>query len=81
MRLVNADDICRYIKTEINPYGKPFKGSTYEFGLKIAEHIENMSTAYDADEIVKRIDNEVAGITNMQLLKIDEIVKDGGVNE
>lgn len=36
-------------------------------------------TAYDVDNVVERIDNEVVGITNMQLLKIDEIIKAGGI--
>lgn len=80
-KLVYADDICRYIKTEINPYGKPFQGSAYELGLKIMEHIEKMSAAYDVDRVVEQIDNEVPNITNLQLIKIDDIVKSGGVNQ
>ncbi len=56
-KLVYADDICRYIKTKINPYGKPFKGSAYEFGLKIMEYIENMSVAYDVDKVVERLES------------------------
>lgn len=52
-KLVYADDICRYIKAEINPYGKPFEGSAYEFGLKIMKYIESMSAAYDVDKVVK----------------------------
>ena len=31
-----------YIKEQINPYGKPFTGTVYEFGLKIMDYIENM---------------------------------------
>lgn len=54
-KLVYADDICRYIKAKINPYGKPFEGSAYEFGLKIMEYIENMSVAYDADKVVQQM--------------------------
>lgn len=52
-KLVYADDIYRYIKTEINPYGKPFEGSAYELGLKIMKHIENMSADYDVDKVVE----------------------------
>ena len=54
-KLVYADNIYRYIKTEINPYGRPFKGSVYEFGLKIMEYIKNISAAYDADKIVEQV--------------------------
>lgn len=56
-KLVYADDIHRYIKAEINPYGKPFEGSAYEFGLKIMEYIENMNVAYDVDRGVERLKN------------------------
>ena len=34
--------IYDFIKRTINPYGKPFKGTAYEFGLKIMDYIENM---------------------------------------
>lgn len=54
-KLIYADDIYRYIKTEINPYGKPFEGSAYEFGLKIMEYIKNMSAAYDVEKVVEQI--------------------------
>lgn len=33
-----------YIQSQINPYGKPFKGTAYELGLKIMDYIKNMST-------------------------------------
>lgn len=34
--------ICDYIKRTINPYGRPFEGTVYEFGLKIIDFIENI---------------------------------------
>lgn len=34
--------IYGYIKRTINPYGKPFKGTTYDLGVKIMNFIENM---------------------------------------
>ena len=40
--------------------------------------IDDFPTAYNVDKVVERIDNEVAGTTNLQLLKIDEIIKAGG---
>lgn len=54
-KLIYADDIFRYIKAEINPYGKPLEGSAYELGLKVMRYIENMSAAYDADKIIEQI--------------------------
>lgn len=34
--------IYNYIKRTINPYGRPFEGTAYEFGLKIMDFIENI---------------------------------------
>ena len=34
--------IYDYIKRTINPYGRPFEGTTYELGLKIMDFIENI---------------------------------------
>lgn len=34
--------IYNYIKRTISPYGRPFEGTAYEFGLKIMDFIENM---------------------------------------
>ncbi|MGN1193839.1 MAG: DUF551 domain-containing protein [Dorea sp.] len=40
--MIDEKKICNYIKEQINPYGKPFEGTVYEFGLKIMDYIENM---------------------------------------
>lgn len=40
--MIDEKRLIRYIKTEINPYGKPFEGSVYDFGLKLMDYIENM---------------------------------------
>ena len=34
--------IYDYIKRTINPYGRHFEGTAYEFGLKIMDFIENI---------------------------------------
>ena len=34
--------IYGYIKRTINPYGNPFTGTVYEFGIKIMDYIKNM---------------------------------------
>lgn len=34
--------IYNYIKAEINPYGKPFEGTAFEFGEKVMDYIRNM---------------------------------------
>lgn len=35
--------IYDYIKSTINPCGRPFEGTAYEFGLKIMDFIENIN--------------------------------------
>ena len=39
----DRDEIYDYIKREINQYGRPFKGTAFEFGVKIMDYIKNMS--------------------------------------
>lgn len=80
-KLVYADDIYRYIKTEINPYGKPFHGSAYELGLKIMEHIERMQAAYDVDKVVEQLEKECDWDEHVDLHDAIKIVKEGGINE
>ena len=42
--LSKSQKIYNFIKREINPYGKPFEGTVYEFGLKVMKYIENLHT-------------------------------------
>ena len=45
--------IIRKIKTAINPYGKPFEGTAYEFGNLLIKELEDMKllqTMEDEDE-------------------------------
>ena len=42
--LIHRNKLYNYIKAEINRYGKPFKGSAYEFGVKLMYYILNMET-------------------------------------
>lgn len=43
--------IYDYIKRTINPYGRPFEGTAYEFGLKIMDFIENIDGEKENDWI------------------------------
>nr|DAG54980.1 MAG TPA: Protein of unknown function (DUF551) [Caudoviricetes sp.] len=43
--------IYDYIKRTINPYGKPFKGTAYDLGLKIMDFIENIDDEKENDWI------------------------------
>ena len=40
--MIDEKKLINYIKAEINPYGKPFNGTAYEFGLKLIDYIEGM---------------------------------------
>lgn len=42
--LISRRQIHDYIQSQINPYGKPFEGTAYEFGIKVMDYIENMTS-------------------------------------
>lgn len=48
--LEKSQKIYNFIKREINPYGKPFEGTVYEFGLKVMKYIKNIHTEELAEE-------------------------------
>ena len=91
--LISTTSIYNFIKAQINPCGKPFEGTAYEFGLKVMEYIENVEDAYDVDKVVAELgemkiayDMPIAGGTlgfvKAELLNFDkviEIVRKGGV--
>ena len=53
--LISRKKICDYIKGKINPYGKPFEGTTYELGLKIIKYIDAMDSAYNINKVVEEL--------------------------
>lgn len=96
MRLIETEKISNYIKNEINPYGNPFKGNAYEFGLKLMKYLENASVDYDVENVVEQLkdESEKCSICELPTCKEDEshccycnglnkaieIVKAGGMN-
>lgn len=74
MRLIDAEKISNYIKSEINPYGNPFEGTAYEFGLKLMKYIENVSVDYDVDNFVEQLkdESEKSSICELPTCKEDE---------
>ena len=58
MKLTDANKLRDYVKEQINPYGKPFDGSVYEFGLKIIHYIDNMQTDYDTESVVDELEKQ-----------------------
>ena len=83
MKLTDANKIIYYVKEQINPYGKPFDGSAYEFGLKLIKYLENLSTDYDIDNVVEELESDKRhtfdGCINKRYAI--EIVKQGGVGK
>lgn len=58
MKLVSSERIKNYIQTQINPYGKPFKGTAYEFGIKLLDYLNNKDADYDVEKVVEQLKNE-----------------------
>lgn len=54
--LISRKKIRYYIKGKINPYGKPFEGTSYELGLKIMRYIDAMDSDYDIDKVVEELE-------------------------
>lgn len=85
--LISRSKIRDYIKTQINPYGKPFEGTSYELGLKIMRYIDAIDSDYGLDKVVEELeelrDRYDDGIKNFAIRgiieKAIEIVKQGGV--
>ena len=50
--------IKNYIQTQINPYGEPFKGTAYEFGIKLLDYLNNKDADYDVEKVVEELKNE-----------------------
>lgn len=55
MTLVSLERIKNYIQTQINPYGKPFKGTAYEFGIKLLDYLNNKDADYDVDKVIEEL--------------------------
>ncbi len=48
--MIDGKKLYKWIKAEINPYGKPFEGTVFEFGNKVMEHIVAMENQPQADK-------------------------------
>lgn len=65
-KLISAEKLCAYIKEQINPYGKPFEGSAYDFGLKLMDYIGRMDAAYDLDRVIEQMkDNKSSALHDL----------------
>lgn len=91
MKLASLEKIKNYIQTQINPYGEPFKGTAYEFGIKLLDYLNNKDADYDVDKVVeelsKKRNNKGFGGTLQEMFYDSgledaiKIVKGGGIDE
>lgn len=61
----DRDEIYDYIKREINPYGRPFKGTAFEFGVKNMDYIKNMSDKSGWIPVSERLPEDGIYITTL----------------
>ena len=67
--MIDEKKIYNYIKEQINPYGKPFTGTVYEFGLKIMDYIENMKKVGEWIPVSERLPEDGYGQTFLLTVK------------
>ena len=85
--LISRKKIRDYIKGEINHYGKPFEGTSYELGLKIMRYIDAMDSTYSVDNVVEELKMEMKDSSGYSAERVSafsraiEIVKHGGVSD
>ena len=51
MRLIDADKLYDWVRTECNPYGKPT--IDFESGNRMLDMIKRSSTAYDKEKVIE----------------------------
>ena len=79
MRLIDADKLYDWIRTESNPYGKPT--IDFESGCLVLDIIKRMPTAFDKEKVIEEIRSVSHGYYNVEVEnEIIEIVKKGGLN-
>lgn len=84
MKLIDADKLCDWIKTECNPYGKPT--IDFESGCQVIDFIKRMPTAFDKEKVIeelKQISEFLCAAENFNgaacVDKAIEIVEKGGI--
>lgn len=62
--MIDERKLTRYIKTEINPYGKPFDGTVFEFGNMLIDYMERMEKEPERKwiPVTERLPENVCGV-------------------
>ena len=56
MRLIDADKLYDWVRTECNPYGKPT--IDFESGNRMLDMIKRSSTAFDKEKVIEELRSE-----------------------
>lgn len=57
MRLIDADKLYDWVRTECNPYGKPT--IDFESGNRMLDMIKRSSTAFDKEKVIEELREEL----------------------
>lgn len=77
-RMIDEKKLINYIKAEINPYGRPFEGTVFEFGCKVMEHIEKMDKVGEWIPFkLREADEEETEAYGLAEMLCGELPKDG----
>lgn len=81
MRLIDADKLYDWVRTECNPYGKPT--IDFESGNRILDMIKRSSTAFDKEKVIEKIkeimNDESIRFVDQAVNRTIEIVEKGGI--
>ena len=69
--MIDEKKIYNYIKELINPYGKPFEGTSYELGNKIMDYIKNMEKIGEWIPCSERLPENISTV----IVQVKEIEK------
>lgn len=58
MRLIDADKLYDWVRTECNPYGKPT--IDFESGNRMLDMIKRSSTAFDKEKVIEELRSEAS---------------------
>ena len=77
MRLIDADKLYDWVRTECNPYGKPT--IDFESGNRMLDMIKRSSTAFDKEKVIEELKEEGCIIDDEAGNRAVEIVEKGGI--
>ena len=77
MRLIDADKLYDWIRTECNPDGKPT--IDFESGNRMLDMVKRMPIAFDKEKVLEELKEEGCIIDDEKGTRAVEIVEKGGI--